>query len=296
MKDVKVSKSLRKSDDKRVKNFVEFETYVVAGSKDEPTPYEVMEDLGKIVTGTNAWSPIIWDEKTRKAENFLRATAMVLDVDDGLPMEDAKKLAKDYNYIIAPSINHQKEKIKVSKKGEHIVVPPCDRYRVVIPAEEPIDDIDVYSFNMEIMIKQYQGDKSCGDGARYYFPCKSIYAINSSGKNFTWMRPSDQELIDRKNQRIEKAINRDMIGALSQEAFMVCRNEFKYAEGDRHMLLFRTAAGLARFGVEEDKAQDILINCELGMELIDEKGEDEIIRNIANGFRAGNAWRNEVNG
>lgn len=66
-----------------------------------------------------------FDDKQIKQENYQGVLGLALDYDDGVPtIEDAKKLFKDYNYLIYTSTNHLKE-----KSGK----PACERFRVILP-------------------------------------------------------------------------------------------------------------------------------------------------------------------
>jgi len=64
----------------------------------------------------------------RRQDNVVAMHMLVLDYDDGLPIDEAQKLFSEYEHIGYTSYNHQ-----VSKNGK----PPVDKYRVIIPLVTP---------------------------------------------------------------------------------------------------------------------------------------------------------------
>ncbi len=74
------------------------------------------------------WSHAVFKDKTRKTETFLYSNYFVVDIDDGMPLQEAEKIASRYSCFIVLSRNHQKEKNGLI----------CDRYRIVFELEWPI--------------------------------------------------------------------------------------------------------------------------------------------------------------
>jgi hypothetical protein len=64
----------------------------------------------------------------RRQDNVVAMHMLVLDYDDGLPIDEAQKLFSEYEHIGYTSYNHQ-----VPKNGK----PPVDKYRVIIPLVTP---------------------------------------------------------------------------------------------------------------------------------------------------------------
>jgi len=129
------------------------------------------------ITSKN-WSPqtFFQDNTGRMArlnDNFQSTDFMVLDIDDGMTIEEAKIAFKEYACVLAPTKSHQKEKTTPSGK----VKPACDRYRIIIPLERTVTDKvefkatwfaakDIWPFM----------DDACKDFARFYFPSTGILA------------------------------------------------------------------------------------------------------------------------
>ena len=79
------------------------------------------------------YSPFTFKDGIKKSENWLNENQdlIILDVDDGLSIEEAKKQFKSCEYLLATTKSHQ-----IDKKG--LV---CDRFRIVLPAKNiPVGD------------------------------------------------------------------------------------------------------------------------------------------------------------
>lgn len=72
------------------------------------------------------YSPFIFKNNTKKGENWSneKQNILILDVDDGLTIQEAMSKFKDFTYLIATTKSHQ-----VDKKGLK-----CDRFRIILPA------------------------------------------------------------------------------------------------------------------------------------------------------------------
>ena len=99
--------------------------------------------------------------------NFIRMTGITIDIDQNLPLEDAKKIFEKFNYIIHTSTSHKED--MPNKNGVQ------DRYRVILP----FDPVQYDIFNTEALASAVYDkvmdtykfvDVSCADPARKYFP------------------------------------------------------------------------------------------------------------------------------
>lgn len=119
-----------------------------------------------------AWSPAIFDGK-RKSNNFKEIQLLTYDIDEGLSLDEAE-IVLDYlrcSYIIAKTVNHQKEKNGII----------CDRYRIILPLEIPIINTNDYAHNWNRFAKYFKVDESCKDISRFYFGCyDSVIKENNS--------------------------------------------------------------------------------------------------------------------
>lgn len=93
------------------------------------------KDLHKIVASDyRQYSPFVFNENTKKSENWCNdfQQLLILDIDDGLSILEAKERFKEYKYLICTTKSHQ-----VEKKGIK-----CDRFRVILEAINiPIGDM-----------------------------------------------------------------------------------------------------------------------------------------------------------
>lgn len=80
--------------------------------------------LHKALSKGYCYSPAIFSNGYRKGENVTdMANAILIDIDDTLPLEEAKKRLTPYASLIITTQNHQKDKNGVV----------ADRYRIIIP-------------------------------------------------------------------------------------------------------------------------------------------------------------------
>lgn len=91
------------------------------------------------------YSSFSWDGGYKNSERFNNENQnlLILDIDDGLSLSQAKTIFNQYKYLICTTKSHQKD-----KKG---VI--CDRFRIILPCMNiPIGDF-YFDFIKEIEIK-----------------------------------------------------------------------------------------------------------------------------------------------
>lgn len=131
--------------------------------QDIGTDTDTLTDLfTKQLYSTNQWK----DGKCKNS-NFIRMTGITIDIDNGLPITEAKKLFEPFNYIIHTSTSH-KENIN-TKGGIQ------DRYRVILPFDPDFyNTINTPELASAVYSKVMQTyvfvDKACADPARKYYP------------------------------------------------------------------------------------------------------------------------------
>lgn len=111
------------------------------------------------------WSPCTYKDNWRRKENFSSSELIALDVDEGCSIENFK--LEGFEYLIATTRNHQKDKNGVT----------CDRFRVLIPLEDEVNDPDFYKFIIKEFVKDNNlnfVDPACIDSARMFYPSVSI--------------------------------------------------------------------------------------------------------------------------
>ncbi|MDJ0730612.1 MAG: hypothetical protein QNJ33_11540, partial [Crocosphaera sp.] len=118
--------------------------------------------LASAVKRGHAWSCATYDRSMRSKANYQQAQLIGLDIDNGLTLNDALNhpFVKQYGQLIYTSASHQKP------KGD---TPPCDRFRIVFSASQPLNDLDTYEQLVKaVMGHFYEADEACKDASRYW--------------------------------------------------------------------------------------------------------------------------------
>lgn len=197
------------------------------------------------------YSPFEFKNKTKKSENWQndKQNLLILDIDDGLSIEEAESLFQKYAYLLATTKSHQKE-----KGGK-----TCDRFRVILLSED-IPRGEKYFDFMRILEKKYPFiDKQVNTktGAFLgFFECEFKY---NSGEKFncselinTYERIQKAVMVEKTHVNIPKTQNynkgidlpiQDIKNRLTRETvadivsycgFEVNRQfKFKYRQGER---------------------------------------------------------------
>lgn len=152
-----------------------------------------------------------------------------LDFDEGLTLDKAKKIFKDYWYVIYTTPHHQKNKDKK---------PACDRFRVVLKTKTslPIDKNE-YKEVMGKILDKYGSDKQCNNISRYYRGnADAEIFVNENGGYFDWteFKPVEEEKkikkIKIKNVDNESGLNDDTI--FTELGDKILKSE-EYYDGNR---------------------------------------------------------------
>lgn len=122
---------------------------------------------------SHVWSPIVWKDGHRRGDNFIASYFLALDFEDeDYPLSRAFDDFGDFIHIIGTTKSHQQWKDKK---------PPMDRFRVVIPWDRPITSAREHRYNMLEASRLYPCDPACKDAARYFFPCREVISVNTTG-------------------------------------------------------------------------------------------------------------------
>jgi len=115
------------------------------------------------------WSPATFNDGIRNNKTLQSIELLVLDVDDGCTLEQAKECFASYAHIIATTKSHQKEKNGVA----------CDRFRVVLQLPKPVttdEEFKEYWFAAKALWPFI--DDACKDSARFFYPCVDVVAVS----------------------------------------------------------------------------------------------------------------------
>jgi hypothetical protein len=117
---------------------------------------ETEEDLLRVLS-SYAWSPNVF-KGARSQDNFKSTDFVVLDIDDGMTIEQAESIIETSGFtcLCMPSTSHTKEHHK---------------FRLVFPLSRTINDKDTYSATMSDLVEVFTcADPKCvHDYARFYF-------------------------------------------------------------------------------------------------------------------------------
>lgn len=104
-----------------------------------------------------AWSPFVF-KKARLQEDFVSTDFLVLDIDEGLTIQEAEKRVEEANVtcLCVPSTSH---------------APEAHRFRLIFPLSRTITNLDEFLASMKDLFESFpESDVQCvTDYARYYF-------------------------------------------------------------------------------------------------------------------------------
>lgn len=213
------------------------------------------------------WSPIIYKDGYRRGDNFLSSEIIALDFDTGVSIDYMTKFVEESDVcgIVATTKSHQ------VAKGDK---PPCDRFRVILMAEK-CTNIDDYKETLSYYIKQFGADKAAKDGARFFYPCKKIYAVSLNGELIEWKKAKPKQKI-KPNDLTDYA--RMLISPRTRKLLTE-----KYNDGERNIAVYKLSAELARCGVKyEEVLSELKSNASLAS-----LPDEEFNRTAKNGWTAG---------
>ena len=120
-------------------------------------------NLHKIVCGNVRYSAGTFLQGYIKEDNYLKEqNLIILDIDEGMSIDEAKKLFSDMTYLIATTKSHQKEKNGLI----------CDRFRIILPCLNTFHlDSETYKITYQniLDVLGLKADKSCKNVSRWYY-------------------------------------------------------------------------------------------------------------------------------
>jgi hypothetical protein len=140
---------------------------------------------------------------------------IIMDIDDGMSLEYAKEIFKDYYAIITTTRNHQKE-----KNGK-----VCDRFRVVLLASKYVfTNPKKYKGLMENIQKFYDitMDTACFDKAHIYYSNPSEVWYGSCEKKFDVAK-----LIPKDDDHLSKKIDKQKIQSFRPDGGVALKMYFE---------------------------------------------------------------------
>ena len=205
------------------------------------------QPLRKIIT-SHATSPIIFRGGDRYENNFMVSYYCVLDFDgDETPLTNAvDNIFCDMSHLIATTRNHQKVK---DGRG------PWDRYRAWTIWEKPITSLETYIYNMERLIRKYDADIKCKDGARLFYQSQEIVSINTDGSEKMEVKEPTEAWNRRHKEHLREAVKE--IDHITLDARQVIKGHIE--PGERNQTFYRGCRDLYRVGYQIDQVQDFIL-------------------------------------
>jgi len=195
--------------------------------------YEPAKKLSQHILN-KSWSPIIFKDNRRLESNFLYSDWAILDYENGSTLEEARNTFCDCIHLIGTTKSHTKE---------------AHRFRVCIPWSERITDLATFKYNQTRFIEDHDTDAQCKDGARFYFPCTTIYSANIEGFRVDVKPPPKAEEIV-KNYTVEST-------GFSQLVNFFMKNKMNL--GDRNKRVYQVAKDLLRIGLDKQVVGQIIL-------------------------------------
>jgi hypothetical protein len=153
---------------------------------DDIVPIADVEELAFVLTKHHI-TPATFKDKKRCKLNFDQIQFIHLDFDNGTTPESIANKLIDYQFVMAGSKNHLKD------KGDGNGIIP--RFHVFIPIDKPIFSPEEYASGWLDFVRIYgvdSGDIIGKDACRYYFRHSCIIQTKSKGAlaNSDWLKTS----------------------------------------------------------------------------------------------------------
>lgn len=109
---------------------------------------------------------------------------IILDFDDGTTIKQALKMFQDVFCLIVTSKSHQ-----ILKNGQI-----GDRFRVILPLNISIIDMNYYNKLMMVVTRYYKSDIACTDSARQYYPNEHQEVYYTNGEKYFDIKKFNKEV------------------------------------------------------------------------------------------------------
>jgi hypothetical protein len=218
---------------------------------------ETLESALTVATCCN-YSAGRFKDNYRNAKNWLGGNTMLIyDIDDGMSIDEAQSMFLDTACAIMPTKSHRKEKNGII----------CDRFRIFIPLEKPIDFTDEKRFK-RIMNNVGEAFKLTFDKATVD-PSRMFYPSTTEALEQAWFNPFPLHFVDWKMFDYDVMGNSELnqvarfhnatysfAGSSKETVERGIRKFFKnnYADGNRNHTIFRAFRWLKDKGFNESEA------------------------------------------
>lgn len=247
---------------------VSYSSDITKNFKKVKIPFYKIMDLVKSEFNYSAGT---FQDGYRKADNYLNySDLIILDIDDGCTIKEAKSIFAPFDYILATTKSHQKDKNGII----------CDRFRIILKTDTPITlNKNEYTLMMTEVHEEFNFvDKSCKDASRFYYPSKdSEVFIHGGFCDFYWedyytkAKEKQTALKQKKyiisnqesynNEDIERSTSTSKLKYLRKHAgtkkFMdFFKSDAKFSDGNRNTFLYSVAKALQDFGMNDTEIRE----------------------------------------
>ena len=137
------------------------------------------EELVQLVT-TYAWSPFVFENNRRLADNFISCDLLTYDIDSGLSIDECSSIIESQKLccLCLPSPSHTDKN---------------PRFRIILPLARTITSAEVYA---ETWLRGAElfgvVDPQCRDTARFFFSCTADDGFWQEGELFSPVVPVEK--------------------------------------------------------------------------------------------------------
>ncbi len=125
------------------------------------------------------WTASVFKRGSTKKKFFVgHGGVLVLDFDEKLTLDEAKKRFEGFRHIIGLTKSHQKPK-NIGLRSEK---PPCDRFRVLLFSERSAESVaELEATNRSVFEWNAEADKTCLHASKVWSPCTKIVVEQIEG-------------------------------------------------------------------------------------------------------------------
>lgn len=206
------------------------------------------------------WSPFTFKDGYRHGTSWASCDLMVLDIDQGCSIEQAKELFKEYTYLIQTTKSHT--------DTNH-------RFRVMIPLSSTVRDQEIYKNTWYSLSNKFPFiDQQCKDFARFYYKSKSFIYENKARVLDPVLDTVMPKFLEK--PRLELLLTK---GNLSRGTMEFIVNGAK--SGTRNIACFKAAKDFQEQGYTIEEAQEKLLKSPC---IDNEFSEREVERTIGSAY------------
>lgn len=199
-----------------------------------------------------SWAPGVFKNSTRNIQSLESIGLLVLDVDSGATIEQAKELFQAYWHIIGTTKSHQ-----IEKNGT-----TCDRFRVILRLDKSVTDDLTFKSTWDTAQKSFPFiDPACKDSSRMFYPCVELIDVGQ-GVPF----PVKDYVAPVKEATV---VNTAEKGELWKETLKFL--QFGAEPGNWHTQFIKAAMNMREQGYEYDEAHEMLDKIDRPLDTTDEK-------------------------